>query len=55
VDEGFGVRYLVFSGGLHFSLSSRLSLETSLERFRKELARGLREMHALLEEDSRNL
>ncbi len=50
VEEGFGVRYLVFPEKIHFCLSSRVHLEGSLERFRKELLRGYREMRELLEQ-----
>ena len=50
VEEGFGVRYLVFPERIHFCLSSRVHLESSLERFRKELLRGYREMRELLEQ-----
>ena len=50
VEEGFGVRYLVFPGEIHFCLSGRVPLEGSLERFRKELLRGYREMREVLEQ-----
>jgi carnitine O-acetyltransferase len=52
VEEGFGVRYLIFSEKMHFCLSSRVHLEGSLERFREELLRAYREMRDLLQKSA---
>ncbi len=48
VEEGFGVRYLVFPGALHFCLSGRIHTEKELRKFAEELPKAFEDMRQVL-------